>query len=338
VNVRRALNGAIAFLLLPLSLIPLYFAIPRLRGEQDAVAQGRRPLDAPKVEPTKAEVGAWRKVSAFRGAVPVLAYHGVNELGDHYSVSQAEFAKQMEMLSRAGFQTVSIAQYARFLSGDSGYLPDRPILITFDDGRLDSYRGADKVLAEQGFRATMFVIAGAVEQSSPFYLNWDELRRMAQSGRWDVQEHAGVGHVNVRYDKAGHKGPAYSHRRYLDNGGIESFADYKQRVAGDVLWAKQTLSERIPGFTPWAFAVPFGDYGQNSTNDPRIAPFLDRFLGRQFRAVFLTWPPDYSTAGDDHSRLPRIELHQDTGAMRLYRWLRDRIPTAAKTHKAPGKG
>jgi len=242
----------------------------------------------------------------------------------------------MEMLSRAGFETISIAQYARFLGGDSDKLPDRPILITFDDGRLDSYRGADKVLAEQGFRATMFVIAGAIEQSSPFYLNWDELRRMAQSGRWDVQEHAGVGHVNVRYDKAGHKGPSYSHRRYLENGHMESFAAYKQRVSGDISWAKQTLSERIPGYTPWAFAVPFGDYGQNSTNDPRIAPFLDGFLGRQFRAVFLTWPPDYSTPTDDHSRLPRIEVHQDTGAMRLYRWLRDRIPTPAKGGKAPG--
>jgi peptidoglycan/xylan/chitin deacetylase (PgdA/CDA1 family) len=336
VNVRRALNGTVAFLLLPLSLVPLYFAVPRLRGVQDAVAQDRRPLDAPKAEPTQAELGAWRTVPAFRGAVPVLAYHGVNELGDHYSVSQAEFAKQMEMLSRAGFHTVSIAQYARFLSGDSARLPDRPILITFDDGRLDSYRGADKVLAEQGFRATMFVIAGAVEQSSPFYLNWDELRRMAQGGRWDVQEHAGVGHVNVRYDKAGHKGPSYSHRRFLDDGQLESFADYRDRVAGDILWAKQTLSEKIPGFTPWAFAVPFGDYGQNSTNDPRIAPFLDAFLGRQFRAVFLTWPPDYSTPSDDHSRLPRIEIHGDTGAMRLYRWLRDRIPTAAKTHQAAG--
>jgi peptidoglycan/xylan/chitin deacetylase (PgdA/CDA1 family) len=336
VSLRRALNGAVAFLLLPLSLVPLYFAVPRLRGEQDAVAQDRRPLDAAKGDATKAELAGWRTVPAFRGAVPVLAYHGVNERHDHYSVSAAEFAKEMDMLSRAGFQTVSIAQYARFLSGDSEGFPERPILITFDDGRLDSYRGTDKVLAEHGFRATMFVIAGAVEQSSPFYLSWDELRRMAQSGRWDVQEHAGVGHVNVRYDKAGHKGPAYSHRRFLEDGHLESFADYRHRVMSDILWAKQTLSEKIPGFTPWAFAVPFGDYGDKSTNDPRIAPFLDAFLGRQFRAVFLTWPPDYSTPSDDHSRLPRIEVHQDTGAKRLYRWLRDRIPTAAKTQKPAG--
>jgi peptidoglycan/xylan/chitin deacetylase (PgdA/CDA1 family) len=326
VNPREALRGAGAFLLLPLSLVPLYFAVPRLRSGEEPPAQNRRALAVPAIEPTEAEQNAWRTVPDYAGALPVLAYHGVNEKRDHYSISPQEFGKQMEMLRRGGFHTVTIAQYVRFLQGDDSGLPSRPLLITFDDGRLDSYRGTDKILAAYGFRATMFVIAGDVERKSRFYLDWEELRRMDESGRWDIQEHAGVGHVNVRYDEQGHTGPAYSHRRMFENGELESFGDYRRRVVGDILWAKQTMREQIPGFTPWAFAVPFGDYGEGSTNDARIPQFLDRFLGRQFRAVFLTWPPDYSTPSDDHARLPRIEVHQDTGASRLYRWLRDRIP------------
>jgi hypothetical protein len=329
VNVRKALNGAAAFLLLPVSLVPLYFAVPRLRSGVEPPPQERRPLDAPSVHLTKAETDSWRTVVAYQGAVPVLAYHGIKDGTDHYSVSQPIFAKQMEMLRRAGFQTISIAQYAQFLAGDTKGLPDRPILITFDDSRLDSYRGADKVLAEYGFRATMFTIVGDVDGGHRFYLNWDELRTMAQSGRWDVQEHAGVQHIDVRYDKAGHMGPAYSYRRMLDNGTQESFIDYRRRVVGDILWAKQALSEKIPGFTPWAFAVPMGD--TTKANDPRIPPFLNGFLGRQFRAVFLTWPPVYSTTDDDHSQLPRIEVHRDTETTQLYRWLRDRIPKKNRT-------
>jgi peptidoglycan/xylan/chitin deacetylase (PgdA/CDA1 family) len=321
---------------LPLSLVPLYFAVPRLHGGQAAPAQERRPLDVPKVSLTKAELNQWRTVWAYKGTVPVLAYHGIKDGNDHYSVSQAVFTKQMEMLRRAGFHTISIAQYARFLAGDSSGLPDRPLLITFDDGRLDSYRGADKVLATYGFRATIFVIVGSVQEGTHFYLKWDELQRMAQSGRWDVQEHAGVQHILVPYDKAGDEGPAYSYRRMQDNGKLESFAAYRRRVIGDVLWAKQTLSEQIPGYTPWAFAVPFGDFGSTTTNDRRIPPFLARFLGRQFRAVFLTWPPDYSTPQDDHARLPRIEVHRDTSTSTLYRWLRDRVPYANRTQKRIG--
>jgi peptidoglycan/xylan/chitin deacetylase (PgdA/CDA1 family) len=334
VTPRDALKGAAAFLLLPLSLIPLYFAVPRLHA-QAPPAQERRPLDVPSISLTKGELNRWRTVWAYKGTVPVLAYHGIGDGTDHYSVSQEEFTRQMEMLRRAGFHTISIAQYVRFLAGDSTELPDRPLLITFDDGRLDSYRGADKVLAQYGFRATMFVIVGDVEEGTKFYLKWDELRRMAESGRWDIQEHAGVQHIFVQYDKAGHEGPAYSYRRLLDNGKLESFTDYRRRVVGDILWAKQTLKEQIPGYTPWAFAVPFGDI--TTTNDPRTEPFLARFLGLQFRAVFMTWPPDYSTPQDNHARLPRIEVHRDTGANRLYRWLRDRVPYENRTQKVMGR-
>src|SRR5947209_17898584 len=78
---------------------------------------------------------------------------------------------------------------------------------------------------------------------------------MAQSGRWDIQEHAGVGHVNIRYDRAGHLGPAYAYERYLGNGRVESFQAFRRRVSDDVLWAKRTLSEQIPGYSPWSFAV-----------------------------------------------------------------------------------
>jgi peptidoglycan/xylan/chitin deacetylase (PgdA/CDA1 family) len=331
VNSKETLRGAAAFLLLPLSLVPLYFAVPRLRGAQEPPPPDRRALDVPAIHPAKAELASWRPVLPYKGTIPVLAYHGIKDGADHYSVAQETFTAQMEMLKRAGFHTISISQYARFLGGDSTGLPERPILLTFDDGRLDSYRGADKVLAAYGFRATMFVIVGSVEQGTRFYLNWKELRKMAESGRWDVQAHAGIQHINVPYDRAGHTGPAYSYRRMDEDGELESFADYRRRVTGDILWAKQTLSQQTPSYTPWAFAVPFGDYSK--TNDLRIPQFLDRFLAREFRAVFLTWPPDYSTTEDDHERLPRIEVHRDTGTSRLYRWLRDRIPWDKRIEK-----
>jgi peptidoglycan/xylan/chitin deacetylase (PgdA/CDA1 family) len=326
----EALRNAAAFLLLPLSLLPLYFAVPRLHGASEKVDPQRRPLAVPDVKLSQAELERFRTLPVFRGAVPVLAYHGINDMGDHYSVSQRQFAAQLDMLRRAGFQSISISQYVRFVRGDDRDLPARPILITFDDGRLDSYRGADKALATYGFRATMFVIVGRVEDSSTFYLNWDELRRMASSRRWDIQEHAGVGHVNVRYDAAGHYGPAYGYRQYLGGGRLESFTDYRRRVTDDVIWAKRTLSEQIPGFSPWSFAVPFGDFGQDGTNDGRIPKFIDRFLARNFQAVFLTWPPRYTTRKTPPSQLGRIEVHGDTSTTELYRALEVRMPASAK--------
>jgi peptidoglycan/xylan/chitin deacetylase (PgdA/CDA1 family) len=266
----------------------------------------------------------------------VLAYHGVNGEKDHYSVTRRQFAEQMAMLDQAGFETVTIAEYVRFLQGVTVNLPERPILITFDDGRLDSYRGADRILAKHSFRATMFAIAGFVEEQSSFYLTWDELRTMASNGNWDVQEHAGVGHVNVRYDAAGHEGPAYAYRQYVPGRGLETFAQYKRRVTQDVLWAKQTMSEQLPGFNPLSFAVPYGSYGQDRTNDARIPRFMSRFLSQHFQAVFMTDPPQYTTPATSRAALGRIELHADTGTDQLYRWLRDRIPSRRAAVSAAG--
>jgi peptidoglycan/xylan/chitin deacetylase (PgdA/CDA1 family) len=339
VEVRDLFRGALAFLLLPLSLVPLYFAIPRFRTELASAGPGRAALDAPASKPSAAQLASWRPLPAIKGAVPVLAYHGVNGRKDHYSVTREQFAQQMTMLDRAGFETISIAEYVRFLHGVTVNLPRRPILITFDDGRLDSYRGADKILAEHGFRATMFVIAGYVEESSSFYLTWDELRRMADSDRWDLQEHAGVGHVNVRYDAAGHEGPAYAFRQYRPGEGLESFTEYKRRVEQDILWAKRTLTEHLPGFSPLSFAVPFGSYGQDRTNDPRIPRFMSRLLRRHFQAVFMTDPPVYTKPSSPAAALPRIELNEEIGADKLYRWLRERIPSnGVSGGGAPGPG
>ena len=321
-----ALRGMVAFILLPLSLVPLYFAVPRLQSEV-APDPDRAPLAAPGITPSEAQLDRWRPLPPARDAVPVLAYHGVNDRPDHYSVTGRRFEEQMKMLRHAGFESITIAQYVRFLQGVDDNLPKRPILITFDDGRLDSYRGADKILAEAGLRATMFAIAGYVEEDSPFYLNWGELRRMMKSGRWDVQEHAGLGHVNIRYNAAGREGPAYAYRRYSEGEGLESFAEFKQRVRHDILWAKRTMTEQLAGFSPLSFAVPFGNYGHDGdTNDKRIAPFMQSFLARHFHAVFMTRPSVYTTPRSTRSRLPRIEVHADTSTDTLYRWLRDRMP------------
>ena len=120
------------------------------------------------------------------------------------------------MLQQAGFHTISAAQYARFPGGSAKDLPSRPILITFDDGQLDSYRYADPILRQFGFRATMFVITDPVDRGNPFYLRWDEFRADARLGplgppaprRRDAQDgpHRREGHAGRRLREP-HRGP-----------------------------------------------------------------------------------------------------------------------------------
>ena len=326
---RKTSRTALTLLLLPLSALPFVALIPRIAGHYDTFVRDylkRDPLPAPTIELTAAELSRWKPLPVSRHAIPVIAYHGINDNDDNFSISQETFAEQMAMLDRVGFETIGPEQYASFLLGDSEGLPARPILLNFDDARLDSFRGADAVLERHGFRATAFVIPAVVQSRHPFYSHWDELKAMARSGRWDIQQHAGEGHYLIPSGPGGMEAPYYATRRYAGSGQYESWDAYRERVTSDLDRGRALLEKHFPDFESWTFAVPFGDYGQNNTNDPRIPGFMRAELSLRFNAVFTQNHPRYTTPGTPAADLQRYEVHTDTSADDLYRWLSTHLP------------
>jgi Polysaccharide deacetylase len=274
-------------------------------------------------------------VHNYRGVVPILVYHGIDAAprpSEPYSIAQAEFARQMAMLARDGFQAISIAQYARFAGGDVGGLPDRPILITFDDGRLDSYQGADAILARYGMRATMFVITANADAAKPGYLSWPQLRAMAAGGRWDLQEHAHAGHVRIPTGPGRRTGPYYANLIYR-NGVRERFSAFKRRVSSDILAGRDLMASQIPGFEPLAFAVPYSDYGQERTNYAPIPAWESAWLQRTFKVFFVQDHRVYNLPGNPIGQ--RYGVRASTTAETLHAWLRQALPRSHWVSAAP---
>ncbi|MEA2466846.1 MAG: hypothetical protein QOJ57_972 [Thermoleophilaceae bacterium] len=305
----RLKRGA-ALLLLPLSVLPFLLLGPQIAESHRNFtrAQESAALPAPMVAPTAAESARWKPLPASGGPVPVVAYAGIG--AEAPSVTRLAFARQMEMLSRAGYRTISIHQYSRWRHGLPAGLPARPVLITFEGGRLDTFRGADRVLQRHGFRATVFPDTGEVARGNRSYLRWRELQAMQRSGRWDVQPGPFDGSAPVTVDANGRAGEFYAYRRYTRSQGVEKFADWQQRVTRDVFSARAAMVAQ--GFDPVAFSVPRGNYGQQGSNDARIAPWMRGLLRTQF-GVFL--------AGGDK---PRYDVRSGTTATELYGWLEQR--------------
>ena len=276
-----------------------------------------------------AVVAADAPVHNYRGVVPVLVYHGVDTVprpSDPYSITEAEFARHMAMLARDGFHAISIAQYARFADGDTAALPDRPILITFDDGRLDSYQGADPILRRYGMRATMFVITAPADAARPGYLSWPQLRAMAASGRWDLQEHAHAGHTRIPTGPGGRTGPYYANLIYR-SGMRERFSAFKRRITSDILTGARLMELQIPSFEPLAFAVPYSDYGQGRTNYAPIPAWVAGWLQRTFKVFFVQDRRVYNPPG---ARIGlRYGVRASTTAATLRDWLRQALPRSA---------
>lgn len=222
---------------------------------------------------------------AFTGAVPVLLYHRITATDSSYAVSPVVFEAQMQRLHDLGFEAITLDRYVRFMRGEKVDLPPRPILITFDDANFSALQHADPVLAHYGWTAALYVPTGFV--GLPGRLTWDQLRQMQTSGRWQIDEHAGNGHVLVTVDAEGARAPFYANEIWA-GGTQETFAHYKLRVSSDIEHGASELAHLLPGWSSHGtFAVPFNNYGNHGSNDSRIEPWLSSYLTTHFAVTFV---------------------------------------------------
>jgi polysaccharide deacetylase len=313
-----------AVAIVPLSLIPFAIAVPGIASSHDRYRRehASEAFAAPGVKLTARERAAMPPFEPGVGGIPVLVWHGIGPARDGYTVSQHAFARQLALLRSLGMESISTAQYAAWRARKPVKLPAKPVLLTFDDGRLDSYRGADRVLRREGMRAAMFVISGRIRAGNPSYLTWAELHAMRRSGRWDVEPHADKGHTLVPTDDHGGRAPFYAARRFTRSTGMETIADWEARATSDVLAVRSDLLAQ--GFAPHVFAVPYGDYGQTGS-DPDVPRLLGELLKRQF-GTFFTQPDDAGYSRPGAGAAARLELHTNTGLAALYSWLRWSAP------------
>jgi len=96
--------------------------------------------------------------------LPILMYHKVDRLpaGVRHPrnyVLPEQFDAQLAALRRWGYETISFDDWLGFRAGGRA-LPERPIILTFDDGYRSVLDVAWPSLAGYGFRATLFVVSG----------------------------------------------------------------------------------------------------------------------------------------------------------------------------------
>ena len=124
-------------------------------------------LLAAAVSATALAVGC-RRVPAPRD-IPVLMYHNILPDSPDLSVWQVsvdEFARQMDQLAEAGYTPILPEDIARAAEG-RGSLPDKPIVITFDDGYEGVMVNAEPILAAHGFKGICYAVVGLLAGEGP---------------------------------------------------------------------------------------------------------------------------------------------------------------------------
>ena len=127
--------------------------------------------------------------------VPILMYHNINDSynieNSNIEISNDKFEEHLDYIKKNGYTTITLDDYLLFSQGEKS-LPDKPIIITFDDGYLNNYTNAFPMLKERNMKATIFVITGRMGMQGGVtypHFTWEQAKEMEDSGLIDIQSH-----------------------------------------------------------------------------------------------------------------------------------------------------
>lgn len=219
----------------------------------------------------------------------VLSYHDVRDDvarkgdADLYAVSTQNFAAHLDWLAGHGYRPVSLDDVIAASRGERA-LPDKAVLLTFDDGLRSVYTRVFPLLRAYGYPALVAVVTDWVDLPPgrtidygprPFdrddFLTWEQLREMQASGLVEVASHSHDLHHGVNANPQGNTTPAAVTRIYdPQRRRYESEAEYLARIRRDLATSAGTI-ERELGRRPRAMVWPYAAY---SSQTNRIADEL----------------------------------------------------------------
>ncbi len=203
-----------------------------------------------------------------------LAYHDVRDdvAGDYdpdqYAVSTQSVIDQFTWLRDNGYVPISIDQLLAAQEGRQS-IPDKAVLLTFDDGLASVYTHVYPLLKLFGYPAIVSVVTSWIEMDGSVayanrernagdFLTWDQLREMRASGLVEIASHTHDLHQGIQGNPQGNLQPAAVTRAYRD-GRYEDDAEYRARIAADLATSVARIAAEL-GQPPRIITWPYGAY------------------------------------------------------------------------------
>ncbi len=136
---------------------------------------------------TKAQ-GRVTELQAGSTLIPVLIYHRILPKAlSIYDYTPELLEGHLRFFQENGYTPITALRMIEMM-GQPEQLPEKPVILTFDDGHKSHYTEALPLLKKYGYQATFFVYTDVISEKSDKQLTWDELRVMRQNGM-DIQSH-----------------------------------------------------------------------------------------------------------------------------------------------------
>lgn len=200
------------------------------------------------------------QASANQQLLPILMYHNLtvnaNETNS-MTITDTRFRRDMEFLQQYGYTPLLSADLINIKSGAKP-MPQRPVMITFDDGYESNYQLGFPILKATGMKATISLITSHIRDGLgnglPKSMTWDEAKEMYDSGFVDIGSHTHAMHNEATLGIAIAGGPNGIQRKRGEN-----YAAYQARIGSDIAESVRLIQAHLgPDVHVWYFSYPFG--------------------------------------------------------------------------------
>jgi len=190
--------------------------------------------------------------------IPVLLYHHLERESKirpedrNYSsiISVERFEEHMKFLQKGKFYTATVAELEMYIKGEM-ILPEKTVVITFDDGYKSNASYAYPILKRLNFRAGIFMITRLIgECGEKEFLDWNDMRRCGDVFTYHSHSHD-------------------LHKR-RENGRTDFVMARPKDAIADLTLSAETINTSY-------FAYPHGQIGKNSEELLKIAGYRMAF-------------------------------------------------------------
>jgi biofilm PGA synthesis lipoprotein PgaB len=225
------------------------------------------------------------------GEFHVLCYHDVRDDvrgyldADQFAVSTETLVSHLDWLRTSGYRFVTLDRVIAAQSGGKS-LPEKSVLLTFDDGYASVYTRVFPILRLYEAPAVVAVVTGWLEtaaggtitygdgaEGTPRgrFITWEQAREMRDSGLIEFASHSHDLHRSVPCNPLGGFAPAMVTRRFFpESGRYETIAAWEDRLKADMKTGADILETRI-GMRPRSIVWPYGETNRLATEAAREA-------------------------------------------------------------------
>ena len=218
---------------------------------------------------------------ANENSIAVFVYHRFGE--NNYpstNIKMSQFKKHLEELTKNNYNVVSTEEIIDALKNNKD-LPEKTVALTIDDAFSSIYKKAWPLLREKRLPFTIFVSTEPVKSNSKNYMNWEQVKEMANNG-------VTIGHhTQNHFHLVGKK---------------------KETIISEIEEASNDFLKNL-GYTPNIFAYPYGEYSSE----------IKQITKNYFKAAFGQQSGGLYNEIDIFE-LPRFSINENYGDLKRFKF------------------